>query len=73
MRAFHRHLPTIHLSARFPCPSRFVLTVASLCNDPLRTTRRTWETGDLALTYMECFSSATNLFGFLRLSEIVVE
>jgi hypothetical protein len=28
---------------------------------------------DLALTYMECFSSATNLFGLVRLSEVVVE
>ena len=36
--------------------------------------RRTiWDSGDLVLAYMECFSSATNLFGFLRLSEVVVE
>jgi hypothetical protein len=38
-----------------------------------RTTQRIWDSGILVLTYMECFSSATNLFGFLRLSEILVE
>jgi hypothetical protein len=38
-----------------------------------RTTQRIWDSGILVLTYMECFSSATNLCGFLRLSEVVVE
>jgi hypothetical protein len=35
--------------------------------------RRTIWDSATSLTYMECFSSATNLFGFLRLSEILVE
>jgi len=35
--------------------------------------RRTILDSATSLTYMECFSSATNLFGFLRLSEILVE
>ena len=38
----------------------------------------TYHAGDLGfsnlvLTNMECFSSATNLFGFLRLFEVIVE
>jgi len=54
-------------------PSRYAPTVAFLCNAPSRTMRRTWDSGILGLTYMECFSSAANLFGFLRLSEVLVE
>ena len=38
-----------------------------------RTMQRIWDSAILVLTYMECFSSATDLFGFLRLSEILVE
>jgi|SRR4029077_2412251 len=54
-------------------PSRFVPTIASPCTAPSRTTRTILDSDNLVLTYMECFSSATNLFGFLRLSEVVVE
>jgi hypothetical protein len=35
--------------------------------------RMTWDTDDPVLPYMERFGSAANLFGLLRLSEVVVE
>lgn len=54
-------------------PSRFVPTTAFPCTAPSRTMRVIWDSGNLVLTYMERFSSATNLFGFLRLLEVVVE
>ena len=31
------------------------------------------DSSNLVFPYMECFSAATNLFGFLRPSEVVVE
>jgi hypothetical protein len=68
-----RNPPRINFPARSPCLSFGAASVASLCTVPSRTTRAIWDSDNLVLPSLECFSSATNLFGLLRLFEVVVE
>ena len=70
-------IPVCHVKATTaPCQQMQVKWIILVVNtyvwqeEPRRTIQGT---GALALSYMECFSSATNLFSFLRLSEVVIE